>query len=165
MRIAYPKQIREAEDDLAKLEKELRGHPTAVRVQMLRLLKRGTLSSVARCAPLLGYSATQLHRWWATYRAGGLDALLQRRTPPGKPARLTAAAWAGLQTEIRAGRIAQLADAQRYLHQQWGIEYRSLNGIWWLFKQRRVRLKTGRRRHRQTDPAQQRAFKKTLSRH
>src|SRR3712207_7467149 len=134
MRIAYPKQIREAEDDLAKLEKELRAQPTAVRVQMLRLLKSGTLSSVARCAPLLGYSVTQLHRWWATYRAGGLDALLQRRTPPGKPSRLTAEARAGVPTEIRAGRSAQFAAAQRYLNPQRGTEHRSMTGTWLRFK-------------------------------
>lgn len=127
---------------------------------MLRLLKSGAVSSLAACAPLLGYSFTQLQRWWAAYRDGGLDALLQHRTPPGKRSRLTPEAWAGLQAEIRAGRIGQLTDAQRYLRAQWRIEYRSLNGIWWLFKQRRVKLKTGRRRHHQADAAQQARFKK-----
>ncbi len=65
MRIRYPEQIRESEAALGALERELRGQPSAARVQMLRLLKAGTVPSVAQCAPLVGYSATQLHRWWA----------------------------------------------------------------------------------------------------
>ena len=163
MRIHYPGYIRESEPDLATVEQRVRGQPIAPRVRMLRLLKSGQVASLAACAPLLGYSVSQLQRWWATYRAGGLNALLQRRTPTGKRSRLTPEAWAGLQAEIRAGRIAQLADAQRYLREQWRIEYRSLNGVWWLFKQRRVRLKTGRRRHQQPDTVQQARFKKTLA--
>ena len=162
MRISYPSRITESEHHVAVLEKDLRGQPTAVRVQLVRLLKSGQGASLAACAPLLGYSGTQLQRWWAAYRDGGLDALLERRRPPGKRSRLTVEAWAGLQAELRAGHIAQLADAQRYLAEQWGIEYRSLNGVWWLLKQRRVKLKTGRRRHRHADTAQQMRFKKTL---
>jgi transposase len=162
MRISYPSRITESESALIALEKDLRGGPTAVRVQMLRLLKSGGVSSLTACATVLGYSGTQLQRWWAAYRDGGLDALLQRQRPPGKRSRITPDAWAGVQTELRAGHIAHLADAQRYLAEQWGIEYRSLNGIWWLFKQRRVKLKTGRRRHRLADATQQAAFKKSL---
>ena len=159
MRITYPLRIAQSEAELATLEKELRGQPTLVRVQMLRLLKSGQVASVAACAPLLGYSGTQLQRWWAAYRDGGLNALLQRRRAPGKRSRLTPDAWHGLQTELRAGRIAQLADAQRYLAEQWGIQYRSLNGIWWVLKQRRVKLKTGRRRHRHADARSKRSSK------
>ncbi len=161
MRIRYATRITESEADLTVLEKEVRGQPTAVRVQMLRLLKSGQVTSLAACAPILGYSGTQLQRWWAAYRDGGLQALLERRRPPGKHSRLTPDAWRGLQAELRAGRIVQLTDAQRYLAEQWGIEYRSLNGVWWLFKQRRVKLKTGRRRHRLADATQQAVFKKS----
>ncbi len=165
MRISYPARITESEQDLVALEQELRGQPTAVRVQLLRLLKSGQVASLAACAPVVGYSGTQLQRWWAAYRGGGLAALLQRQRPPGKRSRLTPDAWAGLQAELRAGRIAQLADAQRYLMEQWGIHYHSVKGIWWLLKQRRVTLKTGRRQHRFADAAQPATFKKTLLGH
>lgn len=162
MRITYPARITQSETELATLEKELRGQPTAARVQLLRRLKSGPGASVAACAPLLGYSGTQLQRWWAAYRDGGLDALLQRRRPPGNRSRLTPQAWAGVQAELRAGRIAQLAAAQRYLAEQGGMHYRSVTGVWWLFKQRRGKLKTGRRRQRRADAMQQAAFKKSL---
>ena len=165
MRIAYPTQISERETDLLALEKQLRGQPTAARVQMLRLLKSGAVGSLTACVPVLGYSRSQLQRWWAAYRDGGLTALLQRRTAPGKRARLTPAAWAGLQAELQAGRIARLADAQRYLKDQWGIDYQSVNGIWWHFKHRRIRLKTGRRQHRQHDAQAAEQFKKTSPGH
>lgn len=112
MRISYPARITESETELTRLEKPLRGQPTQVRVQMLRLLKTGSVPSLAACTSVLGYSGTQLQPGWATYRAGGLAALLHRRRPPGKQSRLTPDAWAGVQAELRAGRIAQLADAQ-----------------------------------------------------
>lgn len=49
------------------------------------------------------------------------------------------------------GEIATLKDAQQFLAQQHAIHYQSLGGVWWLLRQRKVRLKTGRRRHRQAD--------------
>jgi hypothetical protein len=43
-------------------EREVRGRPTAVRVQALRLLKSGTTSSLKRCADLIGHSPRQVAR-------------------------------------------------------------------------------------------------------
>jgi transposase len=164
MRIAYPVVIQEDAAALAALERRRRGRPAAPRVRMLRLLKDGTAPALRACAPLVGYSLRQLSRWWATYREGGLAALaalaaVKRR--PGKASRVTPEAWAGLEGELRAGRIAPLADARRYLAERWGVEYGSLNGVWCLLRRRRVTLKTGRRRHRRADAAAQDGFKKT----
>ena len=60
---------------------------------------------------------------------------------------------------MRAGRVARLREAQAFLRDRHGIAY-SLNGISLLFKRHRVKLKTGRRRHRKADAAAQAAFKK-----
>jgi hypothetical protein len=64
MRIKYPKAIRESEEDLTSLEQRLRGQKAADRV---RMLKSGTVQSLKDCAPLVGYSATQLTLWWENY--------------------------------------------------------------------------------------------------
>lgn len=159
MRTAYPSVIGESEEELAAAERRLRGRPAAARVRMLRLLRTGVAPTLGACAPLLGYSPRQLARWWAAYRAGGLAALTRERPRPGKASRLTPEALAGLEDGMRAGGIATLEDARRYLAERWGIEYASLNGVWWQLRKHRIKLKTGRRRHRKADAAAQEAFK------
>jgi transposase len=159
VRTAYPRVIREDVDELAGLERRLRGRPAAARVRMLRLLKAGAAATLGACAPLVGYSPRQLARWWAAYRAGGLAALTRERPRPGKASRLTPEALAGLEAAMRAGAIVTLEDARRYLAEQRGIEYASLNGVWWQLRKHQIRPKTGRRRHRKADAAAQEAFK------
>ena len=68
----------------------------------------------------------------------------------------------GLEQQMRAGRITRLEDARQYLQRAHNIHYASVNGVWRLLRQRRVKFKTGRRRHRQADAGAQAAFKKTL---
>jgi transposase len=159
MRTDYPTVIRETSEELAALERRLRGRPGAVRVRMLRFLKSGTATSLGACVPLLGYSPRHLARWWATYRTAGLAALLQQRPRGGSTSRLTPAALADLKEQLRSGHLATLADIQRYLAEQHGIVYTSLNGVWCQLRKHRIKLKTGRRRHRQADAAVQEAFR------
>jgi transposase len=160
VRTAYPAVIAESEEELAAAERRLRGRPPAARVRLLRLLKAGEAATLGAGARLVGYSPRQVARWWAAYRAGGLGALTRERPRPGKASRLTAEALAGLEAEMRAGRIATLEDARRYLRDRWGIEYASLNGVWWQLRKHRIKLKTGRRRHRKADAAAQEAFRR-----
>jgi transposase len=162
MWIDYEAQIPQSPTALRTMERRLRGRPTADRVKLLRLLKTRTFRSLRGAAPMLGYSERQLQRWWATYTAGGLDALLQRPARRGRQAQVSDEAWAALAGEMQAGRVARLKDAQRYLRERWGIDYRSLNGVSRLFIRHKTRLKTGRRHHRRANLAAQAAFKKSL---
>ena len=159
MRIAYPAVIAETEQELAAAGRRLRGQPAAPRVRALCLLKVGAAPSLRACAALVGFSPRQVSRWWAAYRAGGLAALTRERPRPGRAARLTPDALAGLEGVMRAGAVATLEDARRYLRERWGVEYASLNGVWWQLRKHRIKLKTGRRRHRRADAAAQEAFK------
>ena len=161
MRIKYPKVIQESEEELTSLEQRLRGQKTADRVRVLRLLKSGTVKSLKDCAPLVGYSVSQLTRWWERYRAEGLAGVLKRQQPTGKASKLSAEAWAGLQAQMRAGHIATMQDARDYLEREWDISYKNGKSLWWLFKKHRVKWKTGRRRHQKANAEQQVAFKKT----
>jgi transposase len=111
---------------------------------------------------MVGYSVSQLTRWWERYRAEGLAEMLKRHKPAGKGSRLTPEAWEGLQEEMRAGHIATMQDARNYLEREWGISYKNGKELGWLFKKHRVKWKTGRRRHKKANPEQQAAFKKTL---
>jgi transposase len=158
MRTDYPRVITEDEATLRRVERQVRGRPTAVRVQALRLLKSGVARSLAECATLVGHSPRQVARWWATYRREGLDGLLREPTFPGKTSRLNPAALADLEAVMAEGRIATLKDAQAYLAEQHGIVYPSLNGVWAQLRKHRIKLKTGRRRHALADAATQEAF-------
>jgi transposase len=160
-RIDYIQAIKESELELLALEQQLRGRRTAVRVQMLRLLKSRKVETVQAAAPIVGFSHRQLQNWWASYRAGGIEALLVVKRRPGGQTRLTEAAYTGLEGEMKAGRVATLKDAQAYLSREWGIVYRSLNGVWLQLRKRGAKPKTGRRRHRKANVEAQQTFKKT----
>ncbi len=157
----YPAVILEDAASLWHQETGARGTAAAVRLQMLRLLKSREATTLSQVAALVGYSPRQVERWWQTYRTKGLPTLARVYHPAGKPAQLTEEAWAALTVELEAGRIAGQEDARRYLAQTWGVQYESVNGISYQFKKRKVKWKTGRRRHAKADAAVQAAFEQT----
>jgi transposase len=144
MRINYPPRIRESDTELAVVEQQLRESRVLVRVRMLRLLKRGEAASLRECASTLGYSQRQLMRWWEMYDQGGLNMLLKERPRPGKPSRLTGDVIRDLQLQVQAGNIQRLEDARQYLRDVWGIDYQSLNGVWWMFQRHQISLRPAR---------------------
>jgi|SRR5688572_5680470 transposase len=164
MQVAYPELITESVEDLAALERAVRGTAAADRLKLLRWLKSGQEPSVHHAASRLGYSVRCAQRWWACYRDGGVAAVFPKpRHRPGE--RMSADAWAGLEEEMRAGHLGRLKEVQAYLRERWNIPY-SLDGVSKLFQRHKVKLKTGRRRHRRAaDPATQATFKKGASGH
>lgn len=163
MRIRYSEAIQESDEELATHEHRMRGSKGAMRVRMLRLLKNGQARHLGEVAPLVGYSLTQVTRWWERYRNEGLAALEREPHHPGQTPRLTPQARADLHAAMERGDIATLEEARQYLHERWQIDYQSINGIWWHMRQERTRKKTGRRLHQRTSVVKQEAFKKTLA--
>lgn len=157
-RIHYPDVIQEAAADLARLERQHRGRLTAPRLQFVRLLKSGQVTTLGAAARILGNSERTCARWWSAYRHGGLARLLDYGTAPGRPSYLSEDAWQGLEAAMTAGAIVTLKDAQRYLAETWDIHYQSLNGVWEQIRRRQAKKKTGRRRHRRADPEAQAAY-------
>ncbi len=154
-RIHYPTAIRESVEELTALERDLRSQPAEARVRLLRVLKTGQARTLVLAAPLVGYGERTVNRWWKRYQTGGMDQLLEQHPRPGRRSQVTDAAWTDLEAAMARGEIATLKDAQRVLAEQHGIHYQSLGGVWWLLRQRKVRLKTGRRRHRQANATAQ----------
>lgn len=112
-------------------------------------------------APVLGYSRRQLQRWWNAYQEGGLEALLERGSRGGSTERISKQAWQALEIEMKAGRIARLREAQRFLRKRFSTDY-TIGGLSDLFRRRKTKLKTGRRRNRKASSKEQAAFKKTI---
>jgi transposase len=161
MWIDYRQAIGESAADLLKLERRYRGAGVGDRVKMLRLLKTEAYPSQRQLATVLGYTERQLRRWWRLYARSGLTALLHRAPPGGRPERLDAGALAALEAEMKAGRIGRLRDAQRFLAERCGVPYHGVSGLSRLFQRHKIKLKTGRRRHRRAEAEAQAAFKKT----
>lgn len=152
--------IAEDVEALRRQEKEAHDKGRADRLRLLRLVKEGRVSAVGEAAALLGYHGQTIQRWWRTYCAGGLAALLPTAKRRGAHERITPEAWEGLDAEMRAGRIGGLDEAQRYLRDRWQVDY-GIDAISKLFQRRKTKLKTGRPRHRRAaSPAEQAAFKK-----
>ena len=162
MRTDYTKEIAESEEELEHRERQLRGDTKQARVRMLLLLKSGNARSLAKCSPLVGYSLRQLSRWWKRYKQRGLEALLVDKPKLGKVSRLTTEAYEALAGEMRAGRIATLRDARKYLSDKWSIEYGSLGGVWWQLHQHKAKPKTGSRRHKEASKESQEAYKSSF---
>lgn len=160
MWIGYGMAIAESEAALLAQQRAARGHRSADRMKLLRLLKSGRERRLAGAAAALGYSERPAQRWWGMYRRGGLAALLPEPRWGGSHERITSAALEALGAELRAGRIARLKDAQTCLRDHWGIPY-CLDAISGLFKRHKTKLKTGRPRHRRADATAQAAFKKS----
>jgi hypothetical protein len=96
---------------------------------------------------MFGYSGRQLQRWWATYRKGSLEALLEIGTPGGKKERINEEALAALEREMKEGTLVALEEARRFSSARASaIHYEGVSGLCRLFEGRRTNLKTGRRR-------------------
>lgn len=156
----YSEIIAESPEELLEVERRLRGSPLESRVKMLRLLKVGQYRSRRSLAEVLGYSQRQLGRWWKSYQHGGLDALLEFHRPPGKQEYVTREALEALEEEMKQGNIARLEECRIFLAEHFDIYYEGVSGLSRLLDRHQTKLKTGRRRHRQTSDAQQEAFKK-----
>jgi transposase len=161
MYLRYDDLIAETPDELARLERQHRRSPVADRFKMLRLLKAGAARSRRALAETLGYSERQLHRWFDTYRTGGVEALARYEPATGSSERITPEALAALETEMKVGDIASLKEAQHFLEERFAITY-TVGGLSDLFQRKRIKLKTGRRRHVKASAEEQEAWKKTV---
>lgn len=155
----YGKLIQEEVEVLRQLERQQRHTAVSYRVRMLRLLKSGESRSLAQAAERLGYSLRQAQRWFKVYCEGGLAALLKREQPR-KAERMTPEAWEAVHKALEQGEVATLEQARQLLMEQ-GVHYKGVAGVSALFIRHKVKLKTGRPQHRQSDEASREAFKKT----
>ena len=162
--INYPAAISESEQELKELEKHHRYTHLFHRVKMLKLLKSGECPNLGEAAQALGYSWRQCQRWFATYREGGLDELLVSRVDERGPKELiTDDAWEELEEAMKKGQIATIVQAHQFLVER-GIEYAHPESVGQLLKRRKVKLKSGRPRHRKANQEEQEHFKKSSPR-
>jgi transposase len=161
-KIHYSRVITEDPQELKELEKFHRYTHLFQRLRMLRLLQSEECPTLGEAARALGYSWRQCQRWFASYKKGGLEELLQSRVSErGRQELVTPEAFEDLQEAMKRGEIATISQADEFLRQRHGIEYAHPDGVGALLRRRKVKLKTGRPRHEKADQEEQEAFKKT----
>ncbi|MDQ3521786.1 MAG: winged helix-turn-helix domain-containing protein [Gemmatimonadota bacterium] len=159
--IDYPHLIEESEERLEKLEKRHRYTHLFHRVRMLGLLKSGECSTLGRAVEALGYSRRQGQRWLSAYKEGGMEELLTSRVDErGRAELVSEGAFAEMEEAMKAGEIATIAQAHRFLWDR-GVHYSHPESVGGLLRRRKVKLKTGRPRHEKADAAEQEEFKKS----
>ena len=141
-KILYSRVIVEDLLQLKKLEKYHRYSHLFQRVRMLRLLKSEECPNLGETARVLGYSWRQCHRWFASYRKGGIEELLKSRVAErGRQELVTPEAFADLEEAMKRGEIATISHADEFLRERHGIEYAHPDGVGQLLRRRK--LKTG----------------------
>src|SRR5215217_7933688 len=116
-KIHYSQVIEEDAQELKELERYHRYTHLFQRVRMLRLLKTEECTNLGEAARALGYSWGQCHRWFASYKKGGLQELL------------TPEAFEELQEAMKREEIATISQADEFLRERHGIEYAHPDGV------------------------------------
>lgn len=161
-KIHYSQVIEEDPQDLNVLEKRHRYSHLFQRLRMLRLLKSGECRSLGEAANALGYSFRQCHRWFASYKEGGIEGLLESRVNErGRQELVTPEAFNDLQEAMKRGEIATISQADRFLRERHGVRYSHPDGVGQMLRRKKVKLKTGRPRHEKADASEREAFKKS----
>jgi transposase len=161
-KVHYSRVIEEDPQQLKDLEKYHRYSHLFQRVRMLRLLRSEECRNLGEAARALGYSWRQCQRWFATYKKGGIEELLESRVHErGRQELVTPEALADLEEAMKRGEIATIGQADEFLRERHAIEYAHPDGVGQLLRRRKVKLKTGRPRHEKADQEEQEAFKKT----
>src|SRR5215469_9317783 len=106
MRITYQVAIGESVEELRAHDQRLRGKKAALRWRMLVLRNSGPAKTMEAVAPLVGYSCTQVVRWWTRYRTEGLAGRERAPHDPGVTPRVTPEARADRHAAMRRGEMA-----------------------------------------------------------
>jgi transposase len=100
MRKALPIITEDGASLRRRLQHEHDGRKTP-RLQMLYVLATGQAQTRQDVARLLGVHRNTIGHWLARYAAGGLEALLARHVPPGKPLSLPPDVLAALEQALQ----------------------------------------------------------------
>lgn len=154
----YQVVIKETAEELSKLEKVTKDLKGRDRVRFLRLLKIGEASSQNQAGTMIGIKMRQSQRLWRRYQSLGLEGLIKNQYQ-GRLSKLSASDKLQLAERLKKDDVMSLQQAQDYLADEFGVSY-TIGGVSYIFKQMKVKLKTGRPSNINQKEAATEAFKK-----
>jgi transposase len=161
MKIKFKEEIKESLEDIKRLEKTERHARIAKRLQFLRLLKSGEEDSLSGIAKTLGIGEKTARNWWKAYKKGGIENLKKWEYKGRKPKITQEDLFKVIDWENNPP--ATLREARDIIKEKKGIDY-TLHGLWYLFRNNKIKLKTGRPRNYKKDLEKEEEFKKTFQR-
>ncbi|MDY7021840.1 MAG: helix-turn-helix domain-containing protein [Cyanobacteriota bacterium] len=93
--------LKESSGELQLILSRLKTARNSERIQMLYWLKLGEVSTRKQLAKLLARNESTITRWLNLYRKGGIEQLLEIKTAPGKPAKITGQVLENLKKELQ----------------------------------------------------------------
>lgn len=154
----YQVVIKETAEELSKLEKGTKDLKGRDRVRFLRLLKIGEATSQNQAGIMIGIKMRQSQRLWRRYQSLGLEGLIKNQYQ-GRRSKLSASDKLQLAERLKKDDVMSLQQAQDYLADEFGVSY-TIGGVSYIFKQMKVKLKTGRPSNINQKEAATEAFKK-----
>lgn len=154
----YQEVIKETVEELRKLEKDTKDLKGRDRVRFLRLLKIGEATSQKQAGRMIGIKIRQSQRLWHRYQAVGLEEFIKNQYE-GRRSKLSASEKSILEERLKEDDVMSLQQAQDYLADEFGVSY-TISGVSYVFKQMKVKLKTGRPSNINQKEAETEAFKK-----
>lgn len=146
--------------------RRLTTEPPGARRERLLAVQLGLAGELglAQIAQAVGRSRATIQTWFATYRQGGVDALLYdaRHDNPGRPSELSGQALAELQKDLEAGRWRSVPQLQHWLAQTQGVKL-ALTSLYDRLGKACARLRVPRKSHVKKDPAASREFRAELA--
>lgn len=131
------------------------------RVRALYLRKAGMVDNRRELAKLLGCNESTVYRWFCTYRSQGIVGLLEYKTSPGRPSKLSDEVREGLKVRLaeRQG-FRSYGEIQEWLQHECDVQaaYATVHGI--VRYKLQSKLKVPRPVSTEADPQVQDTFKK-----
>ena len=131
------------------------------RLQMLYWLKNNAIATRRELSQKLGRDESTIYRWLKRYRQGGLQDLLDVKTPPGKKSKISESEINRLKERLSQPQgFKSYGEIQDWLNQELGVDlaYKSVHKI--VRYKLKAKLKTPRPRSPHFLPQIQNAFKK-----
>lgn len=153
----YPQQIIETPQVLKTYRKQAKSTRIYIRIQILYLLKEQLASSLAQAAKMVGLSYRQTWIHWKNYQRNAIKALLttgysykKRKIYPEQQEMLL--------KQAAKGQFANLWQAKDWIDKELGVSYTE-QGVWYLLRARKIKLKSGRPKHYLQHPQAIESFK------
>lgn len=131
------------------------------RIQMLYWIKIGEIATRQELSQRLGRDSSTVYRWLKRYKQGGIEALLEVKTPPGKSSLIPAPVMKRLSERLAQPQgFKSYSQIQQWLAQEFQIvvAYKSVHKI--VRYKLKAKLKVPPPRSVKAFPEVQQAFKK-----
>lgn len=158
IKIDYRNNIAESESELRERYQKVNSSKLKERCEILLWLKSGKVLTMKEAVSLKGRSTDYGNKLWKRYKTLGLTGCLKLNY---KPQQSPLEGKQELEEQLSSEGFATIKEAQAWILETYGISYTE-NGLGNYFRQRKIKLKTGRPFHPKQNEEKRAAYKKNI---